>query len=181
MHVACIIWDEAHCVSDWSSFRQEYLDGGRLRLLLGRRIPFYAASATLPEEVLTDVMKNLSMQRDKTEFLERSNDRPNVYLTVRRIQHALTSFEDLDFLIPDGWTPDQPLPKFLVFFDDITDSVAAARRLRSRVPPEYQHLIKWFNADMTPTFRERHTELYKEGRNLRGICATDSFGVVRQL
>lgn len=176
--ITSIVWDEAHCVEDWSSFRLDYRDGARLRIGLGRQIPFYAASATLPEDVLIKVMQHLGMQRDSTKLVERSNDRPNVYLTVRRIQHALNSFEDLDFLIPKNWVPGQPLPKFIVFFDDITESVAAAKRLRSRLPLEHRHLIKWFNADMTASFRERHTELYKEGENLRGMCSTDSFGVV---
>ncbi|KAI0084797.1 P-loop containing nucleoside triphosphate hydrolase protein [Irpex rosettiformis] len=177
LRVLSVIWDEAHCVSAWSTFRKEYKEAGRLRLILGRHVPFYAASATLPLEVLTDVMSRLRMQHETTVFIERSNDRPNVYLAVRRIQHALDSFEDLDFLVPKGWTPETPLPKFLVFFDDITESVAAAKRLRSLLPSGFQHLIKWFNSEMTPTFREHTTKEFRDGKNICGLYTTDSFGL----
>lgn len=175
--VLSVIWDEAHCVRAWSSFRKEYKEAPRLRLLLGRPVPFYAASATLPEEVLTDVMSRLRMQREATTLIERSNDRPNVYLAVRRIQHALDSFKDLDFLIPKDWRPGTPLPRFIVFFDDITESVAATKRLWSLIPKEHCHLIKWFNSEMTPKFREDTVEDFRNGV-VCGMCSTDSFGVV---
>ncbi len=161
--ILSIIWDEGHCVSAWSKFRKDYKEAGKLRLSLGRHIPFYAASATFPNEVLTDVMSQLRMQRETTTFIERSNDRPNVYLSVRRIQYALDSFKDLDFLIPKDWRPGTPLPQFLIFFDDITESIAAAKHLRSLLPKEHRHLIKWFNSEMTPAFRERTSEEFRNG------------------
>lgn len=176
--ILSVIWDEGHCVSAWSTFRKDYKEAGKLRLSLGRYIPFYAASATFPNEVLTDVMSRLRMQRETTTFVERSNDRPNVYLSVRRIQHALDSFKDLDFLIPKDWSPGTPLPQFLIFFDDITESVAAAKHLRSLLPKEHRHLITWFNSEMTPTFRECTTEDFRNGV-VCGMCSTDSFGLVR--
>ena len=40
------VWDEAHCISTWSHFREEYKDAYRLRYLLPK-VPFYLASATL--------------------------------------------------------------------------------------------------------------------------------------
>ncbi|KAI0681881.1 P-loop containing nucleoside triphosphate hydrolase protein [Cytidiella melzeri] len=161
--ILSIIWDEAHCVSAWGSFRKEYQDAGRLRLLLNRRVPFYVASASLPGEILTDVMQRLRMHKESTVFIERSNDRPDVHLAVCRIQHALDSFEDLRFLIPNGWKPGDRLPKFLMFFDNITES--------------HHHLIKWFNADMTPTFRDLATKQFKDGTALYGLFCTDSFGL----
>lgn len=138
-------------------------------------IPYLVPSATLPQHILADVMKILRMNTDKTVFIRRSNDRPNVYITVRRIRHSLKSFRDLDFLIPKK--PGDRMPKFLVFFDNIADSIAALKALRSRLPAELKDKIVWFNSDMTPRFREFATGEYKSG-HIFGLYCTDSFGMV---
>jgi hypothetical protein len=65
------------------------------------------------------------------------------------MKYAMNSYKDLAFLIPDDWKPGDPLPsKFLIFFDSIADSIEAAKFLRSRLPLEYCHKIKWFNSEM---------------------------------
>ncbi|EPT00445.1 hypothetical protein FOMPIDRAFT_1088545, partial [Fomitopsis schrenkii] len=53
-----IIWDEAHCISTWSEFREEYKDAYRLRYLLPRT-PFYLASATFDYDIKRDVFNTL--------------------------------------------------------------------------------------------------------------------------
>ncbi|EPQ50065.1 P-loop containing nucleoside triphosphate hydrolase protein, partial [Gloeophyllum trabeum ATCC 11539] len=54
-----ITWDEAHCVSTWGDFREEYREAHRLRYIIPRQIPFYLPSATMPDVVLNDVMRIL--------------------------------------------------------------------------------------------------------------------------
>ncbi|KZT63656.1 hypothetical protein DAEQUDRAFT_679986 [Daedalea quercina L-15889] len=107
---------------------------------------------------------------------QRSNDRPNVHLEVRQIQHALHTYEDLDFLIPHDWKPGDQIPSFLVFFDNIDDSLRAAERLRRRLPANLRDKIVWFNSRMTAEFREANLEAYKNGE-LYGLFSTDSFGM----
>ncbi|KAF7796580.1 hypothetical protein EIP86_007761, partial [Pleurotus ostreatoroseus] len=138
-----IVWDEAHCVSAWGSFRPEYANAGWLRNIIPRHIPYLIPSATLPPHVRRDVMDILQVQHEHTEYILRSNDRPNIHITVRKIRYPLVSFKDLDFLIPDGWDPGKggKLPKFLVFFDRKADAIAAADHLRSRLPVEYRDRI----------------------------------------
>ncbi|TFY80646.1 hypothetical protein EWM64_g3363 [Hericium alpestre] len=171
------IWDEAHCVKTWSEFRGHYKEASRLRYLIPRSIPFFLASATLPPPVLDDVMTILQIRHDQCEIIQRSNDRPNVHITVRKIQHPLTSHTDLSFLIPENWTPDQPVPpKFVVFFDNIPDSMAATDYLRSRLPEEYWEKVRWFNADMTGDYREDEVKKMLSG-DTWGLCCTDSFGM----
>ena len=64
----------------------------------------------------------LHMRQDDTEIFVRSNDRPNVYLTVERLRHAAKSFQDLNFLIPKDWKDGDPHPpKFILFFDNIKE------------------------------------------------------------
>ncbi|KAJ6595501.1 P-loop containing nucleoside triphosphate hydrolase protein, partial [Mycena vulgaris] len=149
-----IVWDEAHCISKWAGFRPEYKEVGRLRYLIPRDIPFVIVSATLPPAVLSDVMNILQVSPKKVEIIRRSNDRANINLVVREMKYAMNSFMDLAFLIPENWQPTDPLPpKFLIFFDSIADSVAAANFLRSRLPLEHRHKIKWFNSEMSSEFK----------------------------
>ncbi|KAH7917502.1 P-loop containing nucleoside triphosphate hydrolase protein [Leucogyrophana mollusca] len=175
--VISVVWDEAHCISKWGDFRPEYKLAGRLRYLIPEGIPYFVTSATLPPAVLDDV-SDIMRLRKNTYTLKRSNDRPNVHLVVREFQYAMNSFLDLAFLVPDNPGPHWKPPKFLVFFDDIAESVAATKFLKSRLPPEYHGQLKvvWFNADMTPEFRDDHTTKLTNGEVL-GLCCTDSFGM----
>ncbi|KAI0083691.1 P-loop containing nucleoside triphosphate hydrolase protein, partial [Irpex rosettiformis] len=60
-HIISIVWDEAHCISSWSSFRKDYAEAARLRNLLAEEIPYLVVSATLPDKVLNNVMQALKM------------------------------------------------------------------------------------------------------------------------
>ena len=178
-HIVSIIWDEAHCVSHWGDFRPEYRDAGRLRYLLPGGIVFYLTSATLPPRVLDDVKKILQVSRSY--MFHRSNDRPNVYLMVRELKYPQNSFFNIAFLIPDGWHLGcPPPPKFLIFFDNIAESIEAIKFLRSRLPFTHQNNIKWFNADMSAQFREAETDALKAS-SIWGLGCTDSFGMVSPL
>ncbi|KAF7967710.1 hypothetical protein HWV62_33295 [Athelia sp. TMB] len=178
--VISIIWDEAHCVSKWGEFRPEYKTAGRLRWIIPRHIPFYITSATLPPIVLQDVMSILHMSKDNAYIMQRSNDRSNVRICVREMLYPAKSYLDLAFLIPDkeppgGWR-NWKMPKFVIFFDNIADSIGAARFLRARLPPELHHMVKWFNANMSAEFRDVESLKLKEG-DIWGLCCTDSFGM----
>ncbi|KAI0331424.1 P-loop containing nucleoside triphosphate hydrolase protein, partial [Cubamyces sp. BRFM 1775] len=174
--IISVVWDEAHCISSWSSFRPDYGDAGRLRAILPKHVAYLLPSATLPRHVLDDVIKKLQLRRDRIRTLQRSNDRPNVYITVQKIAHSLTSFKDLDFLVPDNWEPGTRIPRFLVFFDNIEESVKAANVLHRRVPPAYRKNIVWFNSDNTPEFREYTTTGF-QNHHLYGLYCTDAFGM----
>ncbi|OSX62962.1 hypothetical protein POSPLADRAFT_1109487, partial [Postia placenta MAD-698-R-SB12] len=105
-----------------------------------------------------------------------SNVRPNVHLQVRKIEHLLTSFKDLEFLVPVGMKVGDKLKKLMVFFDSIKESIKAAEMLRARLLPKERTKIRWFNARMSPEFREDGTQHFKDG-DVYGLCVTDSFGM----
>ncbi|KII90675.1 hypothetical protein PLICRDRAFT_697180 [Plicaturopsis crispa FD-325 SS-3] len=174
--IISVIWDEAHCISKWGNFRPEYKDAGRLRYLLPPGVRYFITSATLPPLVLNDVLDILQIRKEKAHMIHRSNDRPNVYVVVREMAYPLNSFRDLDFLIPKNWKAGDKPPKFLIFFDNITDSIAAAKHLREMLPPELRGMLKWFNADMSPTFRVDESEGLKQSQ-IWGLACTDSFGM----
>ncbi|KAF8976569.1 P-loop containing nucleoside triphosphate hydrolase protein, partial [Cyathus striatus] len=67
-------------------------------------------------------------------------------------------------------------PKFLIFFDDINESIATREYLCTLVPPAYHDKIKWFNADMSDEYKEDESQNLLEGHTW-GMCTTDSFGM----
>ena len=149
-----ITFDEGHCISKRAGFRTDYKQVDRLRYLLPRHVHFYVVSATMPAIVLRDIIGSLQIRKDQMHHLHRSNARANIALTVRRMAHPANSFHDLAFLVPEkpppGWKP----PKFLIFFDDIAESIRASKYLHNRLPVQQRHPIQWFNSDMSAAFRE---------------------------
>ena len=145
------IYDEAHCVTEWSAFREEYKIVDVLRILLPK-VPIYAASATLPPPILQDLRKQLGL-RANAEVIQRSNDRPNISMIVRPLKFAANTFQDLDFLIPkEIGDDDPPPPKFLVFFDSKRDAERATHYLQSRLPLRLRDKVKWFHSTMSPYY-----------------------------
>lgn len=177
-NIISIIFDEAHCISSWGDFRPEYKEVGRLRFNIPETIPFAIVSATLPTNVLSEVLVFLRVNSQKLERVVLSNDRPNINLVVRKLKFSANSFRDLAFLIPDNIDIDHPPPKFVIFFDSKQEAVHASTYLRSRLPPDLRENVKWFIADMTAEFKEDEAENLNKGKTW-GLGATDSFGMVR--
>ncbi|KAJ3004373.1 hypothetical protein NUW54_g4844 [Trametes sanguinea] len=55
-HLISVVWDEAHLIKTWSSFRKELGEAYLLWNVLTTSIPYLLPSATLPENVLHDVL-----------------------------------------------------------------------------------------------------------------------------
>ncbi|KAF5322662.1 hypothetical protein D9619_000013 [Psilocybe cf. subviscida] len=159
------VFDEGHCISQWASFREQYSKLGDLRYLIPEDVPFYVASATLPQATLNEVVNALHLRAGQgTEYIMRSNDRPEISLMVRGMVHPAKSWKDLDFLVPDGYSAsDVPLPKFLVFFDNIKEAEKAWEHLVKRLPASLHHRISYFHATLTPKQREDEIEAMSSG------------------
>lgn len=177
-HIISIVVDEAHCLTDWGEFHPEYRELGWICFMLPS-VPLLVASATLTTSAISDVRRLLQMHTTKTTVLRCSSDRPNIKIGVQKIKYALNMFVDLVFLVPEGYNDSNlPLPKFLVFFNDILDSIAAANYLRGHLPHALKDKIKWFNSDMSVTFKEAEFANLRTGKTW-GLCTTASFGMVR--
>ena len=173
------VFDEGHCVREWSSFREKYKHVGSLRYMIPETIPFYVASATLPYPLLCDVTEILNLRKGETEHVFRSNDRPDIALAVQQMQHPASSFEDLAFLIPNNLTDgDPPPPRFLIFCNTVPETQAIVQFLRSRLPANLSSKVKWFHAHMTAKFRNEEFNTLRDG-DLYGLVVTDAFGMVR--
>ncbi|KAJ7308704.1 hypothetical protein DFH08DRAFT_719579 [Mycena albidolilacea] len=118
------------------------------------------------------------MREGKTEIFTRSNNCSNIYITVCKMKYPLNSFKDLAFLIPKDWDGMTLLPyKFVIFFNNITESLAAVKYLRSLVPLAFRDKIKWFNSEMSPEFQAEESDKFNEGISY-GLCCTESVGMV---
>ncbi|KAH9914882.1 P-loop containing nucleoside triphosphate hydrolase protein [Epithele typhae] len=171
-----VVWDEAHLLKSWSSFRPDLGEASRIRNMIPLSIPFLLPTATMPTHILASVMDIARLRHDRLLTIRRSNDRPNVYLAVRKMKYSLSSYKDLDFLIPDGWRPGVPLRKFIIFFDNIEESIKAVLYLRMRLPATFRDKLKWFNSDNSPEFREEMTAALKDNK-IFGLACTDAFGL----
>ncbi|XP_006457029.1 hypothetical protein AGABI2DRAFT_79027 [Agaricus bisporus var. bisporus H97] len=132
----CFVLDEGHCVSQWASFRQHYKNLGDLHYTIPGNIPFYIASATLPSNMLDEIIDTLNLKEAAPTKILYSNDRPEISLSVKVMVNKANSYHDLDFLIPNDFSDRSLMPrKFLVFFDNTTETREAILHLRKRQPP----------------------------------------------
>ena len=175
--IISIIFDEGRCISTWADFRTDYKAVGRLQLLLPPGTPIMVADATLPPKIFEDMKEILHFRKSDLVVFRMSCDRPDISILVRPICSTLSSFTDLDFVI-HRWKEDgTPPPKFLIFFDSISESVKAANHLKSLIPIELQNKINWFHSEMSNTFKVEELDSFTKG-DTWGLCATDSFGMV---
>ncbi|KAF7970092.1 hypothetical protein HWV62_25018 [Athelia sp. TMB] len=172
------VLDEAHVLNEWGqTFRPDYLKITSIRFLLPRQIPFHLASATLSPDLEKDVRKSLHFAEDMTSIFCIDTNWPNVHLVVRRMEHALNSFEDLAFVIQLHLKSGDPMPpKFLVFFNSRTEVQAGAEYLRRRLLPELRDKVKWIHSGMTDEFREAEVHALLVGETIGG-AATDAVGM----
>ncbi|KAH9936346.1 P-loop containing nucleoside triphosphate hydrolase protein, partial [Fomitopsis serialis] len=175
-----IVFDEAHCISTWGTFRPDYKHLKRLRYLLTRcpHVRYCLLSATLSATILHDIYDTLNLTKENTLELLRPNDRPNVFLAVREMQHSVSSFKDLDDLVAPKVNGRRQLTKkkFIIFFDNIKEAEACCLHLRSLVGPEDEKKLIWFHSIMSDTFREDETSAVALGERT-GVCGTDSLGM----
>ena len=175
-----IVFDEGHCISQWgSTFRPKYKLVGMLRFI-APGIPFYITSATIPHAMLQDIKVTLHIPSTSLLF-QRSNDRHNIAFCVKKLQHPMSSFEDLAFLVPSCSAEHDHAPrKFMVFFDSRREAESASIFLRDRMPEALKHKVKWFHAGMTELFRKEELQLFREG-SLWGLGMTDVGGMVQPI
>lgn len=175
-----VIYDKAHCISQWASFRAEFKLLGSLRWLVPDNTPSYLTSATLPGHILSDTLSKLGLQgSDRPKILHRSNDRRNIRLAVRPIKHTQTSYYDLAYLVPLKSTDANPLRKFLAYFNNRTEAEDAVKELWKRVDHCLRSRIVWFHSGMTERFKKRCIKRMADGE-LWGMCCTDAAGMVSE-
>lgn len=172
--------DEAHCVSHWGdSFRKKYGSLGNIRAFLPRSTPVIAVSATLTPRVRRDIASKLHLNPNYT-FLNIGNDRPNVSLIVRQMEHAMNTHLDASFIIPQNYASTAKIPKTLVYVDSIEGGSDLIDYLVTLLKVEDQRsgVIRPFNAVHSHDFRKRVMEQFLDS-SVRVLVCTDAAGMVR--
>ena len=98
--VKYFIIDEAHCVSQWGhDFRPTYLKLGYFRTKYLKGVPCVALTATAPNQIVDDIIKQLRLRKGLVQF-RKSCFRPNLYYEVRLMEPLGDPYEDLkDFAV----------------------------------------------------------------------------------
>jgi superfamily II DNA helicase RecQ len=178
-----VVVDEAHVVSHWgASFRKKYGTLGTLRAFLPRGTPVVALSATLPARIQSDVLSKLQFSRDYIN-IDVGNDRPNVSLIVRAIQHPIHTYADLDF-IAAGIKTRADIKKTFIYADNIATGVEIINHLMRLLPPELRDTIQGYdvpfrpyNAALSKEYRKKAMAQFKDG-HVRILVCTDAAGMV---
>ncbi|KAJ6466225.1 P-loop containing nucleoside triphosphate hydrolase protein [Mycena sanguinolenta] len=130
-----LVIDESHCISDWGhdDFRPEY---SKLHILLGRipsGVPVVAASATMPEDVIADIRKKLRLPAH-CPHIAVSNEKMNIALSVRIIQHPLDTLADLITVFPLDATGPEDFVQTLFYAGERVTTERIQDFLRSNRP-----------------------------------------------
>lgn len=175
-----IVIDEAHVVSHWGSgFRKNYGKLGILRALVPKGTPMVAMSATLPPRVRFDVLSKLQYDQNDYIYLDLGNDRLNVSIVVRAIQHPMNSYQDLAFVVPDGIKTKDELKKTWIYVDSVSTGTEIAEYLYTRLPPSFraQGAVYNYNAVFSSENRQQMMTLFRAGV-VRILICTDAAGMV---
>ncbi|KAJ7367234.1 P-loop containing nucleoside triphosphate hydrolase protein [Mycena albidolilacea] len=159
--IMSVVVDEAHVVSHWgASFRKKYGTLGTLRAFLPRGTPVVALSATLPARIRSDVLSKLQFCRDYIN-IDVGNDRPNVSLIVRAIQHPIHTYADLNF-IAAGIKTRADIKKTFIYADNIATG--------------YDVPFRPYNAALSKEYRKKAMTQFKDG-HVRILVCTDAAGM----
>ncbi|KAJ7241219.1 P-loop containing nucleoside triphosphate hydrolase protein [Mycena haematopus] len=180
--VMSVVVDEAHVVSHWgASFRKKYGTLGMIRAFLPRGTPVVALSATLPARIRNDVLSKLQFGQDYVN-IDVGNDRPNVSIIVRGIQHPLNTYADLKF-VAAGIRCRADIKKTFIYADNIATGVEILDYLISLLPPELHDAVQgWdipirpYNAALSQEYRRKAMEQFRAGI-IRILVCTDAAGM----
>ncbi|KAJ6615004.1 P-loop containing nucleoside triphosphate hydrolase protein [Mycena sp. CBHHK59/15] len=145
--ILSVVVDEAHVVSNWgASFLKKCGRLGMIRAFLPRGTPIVALSAMLPARIRNDVLSKLQFVQDYVN-INVGNDRPNISIVVRGIQHLLNTYVDLDFIIA-GVKGREDIKKTFIYANNI----------------------------MTSEYQRKAMSMFKEGA-IRILVCTDAAGM----
>lgn len=180
--VLSVVVDEAHVVSHWGhNFRKRYGEIGIVRAILPRVTPVVALSATLNARVRKDILKKLDFSKDYIN-IDEGNDRPNVALIVRAMEHPIGSFRDLDFVIPKNAQTSLDIPKTMVYADSLPVSPDLVDHFEGLLPETLHEkgFVRPFNAAFSSEYRATLMQEFKDG-SVRVLVCTDAAGMVSEV
>lgn len=171
-----LVIDEAHCASEWGDdFRTEYGQLGKLLARLPSGLPVLLASATMPEEVIKDILFKVGLTPE-CERVAVSNAKYNVALSIRILQHPTTTYADLFSLFPTS--ENEEFPQTIIYVNSRTEAEQIQDFLRRHRPSHMpEDAFEFYHRNITETRKEYIQKGLQSGK-LRCVIATDALGMV---
>ncbi|KAJ3553996.1 hypothetical protein NM688_g3333 [Phlebia brevispora] len=170
-----VVVDEAHCISQWGpDFRKQYNQLQDLRASVPLGVPFFAASATLPPTVRSDVKAKLGFVKSRTYQVNLGNDKPNIFPIICRMKGASGDLQALDFVVQEGRDGGE-LVRTIVFVNSCNLALEACEHLR-RLVPNLRNQIGFLHAGRSKRSRRQVMRRFRKGQ-IKILCATEAAGM----
>lgn len=178
-NIISVVVDEAHNISEWGTddFRPEFSRIAALLARLPAGVPVTAASATVPPEVIADIQDKLGFGTN-CETISVSNEKLNVALSVRLLQHPRETFADLLALFPIEGNTVEDFPQTLIYVNSRDEAERIQDFLRQHRPAYIQAVAFEFYHRFIAEDRKEIIERAIAAGILRGVSATDALGMV---
>jgi hypothetical protein len=176
--VLCFIADEAHAISEWGKedFRPEYGDLPKVIARIRSDLPTLAASATIPPMVKDDIFAKLALPKN-TKTIAISNQKLNISLSVRTLQHPQTTRADLITLFPPNVNRFEDFPQTIVYCKHRPEAEEIQDFLRHYAPDWMpKESIEFYHRHIAQADKDRIACKLKDG-SLAIVIATDALGM----
>ncbi|KAJ7845681.1 P-loop containing nucleoside triphosphate hydrolase protein [Mycena leptocephala] len=176
-NIICQVIDEGHCISEWGNddFRPEF---SKLHVLLGRLpsgLPVVVGSATMPRDVILDILSKLRLRADCAR-ISVSNAKPNIALSVRILQHPQDTFADLMTLFPQD-PSDGDFAQTLIYAGGRMEVEKMQDFLRRNAPENIAaDVFEFYHRFIAEERKELIQERIAKGL-LWGVSTTDALGM----
>lgn len=158
------IVDEAHCISHWGTdFRPDYLVLARVRKELGNP-PTMALTATATKRVRNEIIDFLGLDRNSTEQIIQSVDRPEIKYIVENCEGD--KFEKILSYAQQIKGPG------VIYFTSKKLAEETAQKLRV----DYQIQTECYHSDVEADDRIKIQQQFLQNK-FQIICATSAFGM----
>ncbi|KAJ7863658.1 P-loop containing nucleoside triphosphate hydrolase protein [Mycena leptocephala] len=178
-NIICLVTDELHCIWEWGNddFRPEYRQIVNLSARLPAGLPILGASTTVPYHIIKDILANLGLP-DGCARVEVSNEKLNVFLSVRILPHEPDSLADLLVLFPDEAEGPEDFLQTLVYVNGRQDVEKIQDFLRDNAPTcmDPKKAFEFYHRHIADLQKASIQSRITSGE-LRGVSATDALGL----
>ncbi|KAE9382631.1 hypothetical protein BT96DRAFT_961148 [Gymnopus androsaceus JB14] len=153
--------------------KTEYGQPGKLLVRLPSGLPVLFSSATMPEEVIKDILFKVGLIPEQVAV---SNAKYNVALSIRVLQHPTTTYADLFSLFPTG--ENEGFPQTIIYMNSRTEVEQIQDFLHRHRPLHMpEDIFEFYHRNITETRKEYIQKGLQSGK-LRCVIATDALGIV---
>lgn len=129
-HVATIIVNEAHCISQWGpSFCKEFDQLDKLWSFIPHDLPFLATSATMTPVVLADIQLKMVFSMEKMFLLNLGNNRHNITPLVCAMKGSANDLNTLNFTVDEAINGEE-LQKTIIYVKSRDTTLKVCEHLR---------------------------------------------------